>query len=114
MVSYRRGTSTNYSISGTSLTFTSAPDNGAEIETKHLGIRGVVRRSTDFQYDAFTGNGSATTFNLSSVVTTTNSAFVFYNGGTLKPTADYSISGSVLTTTFAPVNGSEIMVRYQL
>ncbi len=106
--------STNYSISGTTLTFTSAPDNGAEIEAKHLGVRGVVRRSTDFQYDAFTGNGSATTFNLSSGGATTNSAFVFYNGVALKPSTDYSISGSVLTTTFAPVNGSEIMVRYQL
>ena len=106
--------STNYSISGTTLTFTSAPDNGAEIEAKHLGIRGVVRRSTDFIYDSFTGDGSDTTFNLSNNGATTNSAFVFYNGIALKPSTDYSISGIVLTTTFAPVANSEIMVRYQI
>lgn len=106
--------STNYAISGTTLTFTSAPDNGAEIEAKHLGIRGVVRRSTDFIYDTFTGDGSDTTFNLSNNGATTNSAFVFYNGIALKPSTDYSISGIVLTTTFAPVANSEIMVRYQI
>ena len=106
--------STNYSISGTTLTFTSAPDASAEIEAKHMGIRGVVRRSTDYQYDAFTGDGSATTFTLSNNGATTNSAFVFYNGVALKPSTDYAISGTTLTTTFAPQNASEIMVRYQI
>jgi len=106
--------STNYSISGTTLTFTSAPDTSAEIEAKHFGIRGVVRRSTDFQYDSFTGNGSLTAFTLSTSGATTNSAFIFYNGIALKPTSDYSISGTTLTLTFAPTNASEIMARYQL
>ena len=106
--------STNYSISGTTLTFTSAPDASAEIEAKHFGIRGVVRRSTDYQYDSFTGNGSATTFTLSTSGATTNSAFIFYNGIALKPTSDYSISGTTLTLTFAPTNASEIMARYQI
>jgi uncharacterized protein YjdB len=106
--------STNYSISGTTLTFTSAPDTSAEIEAKHFGIRGVVRRSTDFQYDSFTGNGSLTAFTLSTSGATTNSAFIFYNGIALKPTSDYSISGTTLTLTFAPVASSEIMARYQL
>ena len=106
--------STNYAISGTTLTFTSAPDASAEIEAKHFGIRGVVRRSTDYQLDVFAGNGSATAFTLSSGGATTNSAFIFYNGIALKPTNDYSISGATLTLTFAPVNTSEIMARYQL
>ena len=35
---------TNYSISGATLTFTSAPDASAEIEAKHMRLRGVVRR----------------------------------------------------------------------
>jgi len=86
--------STNYSISGTTLTFTSNPDNNSEIEAKHMGIRGVVRRSTDFIYDSFTGDGSDTTFTLSNNGATTNSAFVFYNGIALKPTTDYAISGT--------------------
>ena len=37
---------TNYSVSGNTLTFTSAPDASAEIEVKHMGLRGVVRRGT--------------------------------------------------------------------
>jgi len=106
--------STNYAISGATLTFTSAPDASSEIEAKHMGMRGVVRRGPDYVYDSFTGDGSDTTFTLSNGGVPTNSAFVFYNGIALKPTTDYSISGNVLTTTFAPVNASEIMVRYQI
>lgn len=107
-------TSTNYSISGATLTFTSAPDASSEIEAKHMGLRGVVRRGPDYQYDAFTGDGSTVAFNLSNSGVPTNSAFVFYNGVALKPTTDYSISGFVMTLTFAPVSASEIMVRYQI
>ena len=107
-------TSTNYSISGATLTFTSAPDASSEIEAKHMGLRGVVRRGPDYQYDAFTGDGSTVAFNLSNSGVPTNNAFVFYNGVCIKPTTDYSISGSTMTLTFAPVSASEIMVRYQL
>ena len=105
---------TNYSVSGNVVTFTSNPANGTEIEVKHMGIRGVMRRGPDYVYDSFTGDGSDTTFTLSNGGVPTNSAFVFYNGIALKPTSDYSISGNVLTTTFAPVNNSELMVRYQI
>ena len=107
-------TSTNYSISGATLTFTSAPDASSEIEAKHMGLRGVVRRGPDYQYDAFTGDGSTVAFNLSNSGVPTNNAFVFYNGIALKPISDYSISGFVMTLTFAPVSASEIMVRYQI
>ena len=105
---------TNYAVSGNVVTFTSNPANGSEIEVKHMGIRGVIRRGPDYIYDSFTGDGSDTTFTLSNGGVPTNSAFVFYNGIALKPTTDYSISGNVLTTTFAPVSASEIMVRYQI
>ena len=62
----------------------------------------------------FAGDGSDTTFTLTHTGVPTNNAFVFYNGIALKPTTDYSISGQVLTTTFTPVNNSELMVRYQV
>ena len=105
---------TNYSVSGATLTFTSAPDASAEIETKHMGLRGVMRRGPDYQYDAFTGDGSTVAFTLSNTGVPTNSAFVFYNGVCIKPTDDYSISGNIMTLTFAPIASSEIMVRYQI
>ena len=105
--------STNYGVSGTTLTFTSAPANSAEIEVKHLGFRGVQRRSTDYVLDTFTGNGSTTAFTLSNAVSV-NNAFVFYNGVCMQPTTDYGISGVTLTFTFTPLNSSNIMVRYQV
>ena len=105
---------TNYGVSGNTLTFTSNPAASSEIEVKHMGVRGVMRRGPDYVYDSFTGDGSDTTFTLSNAGVPTNSAFVFYNGVALKPTTDYSISGAVLTTTFAPQSASEIMVRYQI
>ena len=105
--------STNYGVSGTTLTFTSAPTNSAEIEVKHLGFRGVQRRSTGYILDTFTGNGSSTAFSLSNAVSV-NDAFVFYNGVCMQPTTDYGISGVTLTFTFTPLNSSNIMVRYQV
>ena len=105
---------TNYTISGSTLTFTSNPANTSEIEVKHMGVRGVLRRGPDYIYDSFTGDGTDTTFTLTHTGVPTNNAFVFYNGVALKPTTDYSISGAVLTITFAPQSASEIMVRYQI
>ena len=107
---------TNYTISGAVVTFTSAPLANAEIEVKHMGIRGVVRRSPEWQLDNFSGDGSTTTFTMSNSGVPTNSAWVYYNGIMMKPTTDYSVNtgSGVITFTFAPVNASEIMVRYQL
>lgn len=105
--------STNYSLSGTTLTFTANVANNAEIEVKHLGIKSVQRRSTGYILDTFTGNGSLTSFTLSNA-TTANDAFVFYNGVCMQPTTDYGISGATLTFTFTPLNSSNIMVRYQV
>ena len=105
--------STNYSVNTTTgvLTFTSAPDNSAEIEVKHLGIRTTARRAVSMFLDNFTGNGSTTAFTLSNNASV-NDVFVFYNGVAMKPTTDYGISGATLTFTFTPVNNSQIMARY--
>lgn len=105
----------NYTLANDILTFTSAPESGAEIEVKHLGVRGVVRRGPDWLLDSFTGDGSTVNFTLGTAGVNTNSAFVFYNGIMMVPTADYTVNTStgVITFTFAPINNSEITVRYQ-
>ena len=110
------GSSANYTVSGSTLTFTSAPSASMEIEARHLGVRGVKRRAPEWQLDNFTGDGSTTTFTLNTSGVSTNSAFVFYNGVALKPTSDYTINTStgVVTVTFAPIASSELVVRYQL
>lgn len=111
----KAGSGANYTLAGTTLTFTSAPDASAEIEVKHLGVRGIVRRGPDWNVDNFTGDGSTTTFTLTTAGVNTNSAWVYYNGVMMVPTTDYAVNSStgVLTMTFAPTNGLPIMVRYQ-
>ena len=104
---------TNYTISGTTLSFGSnnAPATGSEIEVKHLGLRTTARRSVTMLIDNHTFNGSTNNFTLSNPVAT-NDAFVFYNGLCMQPTTDYAISGKVITFTFTPVANSQVMVRY--
>ena len=77
---------------------------------KTITISGAGGTSNNVVRETFTGNGSATAFTLTNSFTT-DGAVVFYNGQHLTPTTDYSISGSTLTFTFAPVNNSEIVVR---
>jgi len=59
----------------------------------------------------FTGDGSTTTITIDSGRAVDN-VLVFVNGICLVPTDDYTISGTTLTFTLAPVNGAEITVRY--
>ena len=58
-----------------------------------------------------TGNGVATQF---TIVTghTVHSILVVMNGLVLRPTTDYTVSGTTLTFTSAPGQGDEIDVRY--
>ena len=44
---------TNYTVSGNTLSFTSNPAANTEIEVKHMGVRGVLRRGPDYQLDLF-------------------------------------------------------------
>ena len=112
----KAGSGANYTLSGSDLVFTGAPDASSEIEVKHMGVRGYVKRGPDFQLDTFTGDGSTVAFTLNNSGVSTNNAFVFYNGVALKPTTDYAINTStgVMTLTFAPTSSSELVVRYQL
>ena len=96
---------TDYTISGTTLTFTTAPATSAEICYRYLPLGGAYT-SADF-----TGNGSATTITIDSGRTVSD-VLVIVNGLTLVPTTDYTISGTTLTFAIAPANLAEITVRY--
>jgi hypothetical protein len=97
----------DYTISGTTLTFQTAPSNGAEIQIRYLGGSG----STEFTSATATGDGSDTTFTINSG-RDVDDILVMVNGVVLVPTADYSVSGTTLTFTTAPSNGDEIQIRY--
>lgn len=96
---------TDYTISGTTLTFTTAPATSAEIVYRYLPIGGAYT-SADF-----TGDGTATTITIDAGRTVSD-VLVVVNGLTLVPTDDYTISGTTLTFATAPANLAEITVRY--
>jgi hypothetical protein len=96
---------TDYTISGTTLTFQTAPANNAEITFRYLPLGGAYTHAN------FTGDGSATTITIDAG-RAIDDILVVVNGLTLVPTDDYTISGTTLTFATAPANLAEITVRY--
>ena len=96
---------TDYTISGTTLTFITAPASSAEITYRYLPLGGAYSSAN------FTGNGSATTITIDAGRAVAD-VIVVVNGLTLVPTDDYTISGTTLTFATAPANLAEITVRY--
>ena len=96
-----------YSISGTTITFTTAPQSGYGIEVMKLGT--VAVHSNSLATDTFTGNGSTTAYSLSTTPVNLNAVNAYISGlrqnhGTL------SLSGSTLTFSTAPPTGSSIEI----
>jgi len=58
-----------------------------------------------------TGDGSTVAFTINSGRAVAD-VLVIVNGVTLVPTTDYTISGTTLTFTTAPISGAEIQFRY--
>ena len=97
---------TDYTISGTTLTFATAPASSAEIVVRYLALGGG-----GYSNDTGTGDGATTTLTIDSG-RTVEDVIVTINGVTLVPATDYSISGTTLTFTTAPASSAEISVRY--
>ena len=95
----------NYSTSGSTLTFSTAPSNGTAIEVVHL----KAVNATSINQNSFTGDGSDTTFTLSQAIDDENKTFVFIQG-VYQEKSTYSISGTTLTFSTAPQNGYTIEV----
>jgi hypothetical protein len=95
----------NYSTSGSTLTFSTAPPNGTAIEVVH--IKAVSASSLN--QNNFTGNGSTTAFTLSQTIDDETKTFVFIQG-VYQEKSTYSISGTTLTFSTAPQNGYTIEV----
>jgi len=69
--------------------------------------------ATTLSYSAgsATGDGSTVAFTINSGRAVAD-VLVIVNGVTLVPTTDYTISGTTLTFTTAPISGAEIQFRY--
>ena len=97
-----------YGISGTTLTFTTAPQNGYTIEVMVLGS---ISASTNALYtDTFTGNGSTTAYALGITPVDLNAVEVYLNG-LYQNVSTLTLSGNTITFATAPPNGVIIEVR---
>lgn len=103
----------NYGVSGTTITFTSAPASSAEIEVRDLGIKTSTRRGTGYVLDTVTiSGGSTTTMTLTHEVLA-NDVFIHINGVMQIPSSAYTISGTTVTFASALSDGDVVTARYQ-
>jgi hypothetical protein len=100
-----------YSLAGNVVTVSSAPANTAAVEfTSITGVSGGGGGGASTIYsDTFTGTGSQTAFTLSTAPATINNTTVVIDGVS-QLRAAYSVLGSVLTFSSAPVSGASIQV----
>ncbi len=97
-----------YSISGTTLTFTTAPQAGYTIEVMVLGS---ISASTNALYtDTFTGDGSTTAYALGITPVDLNAVEVYLNG-LYQNVSTLTLAANTLTFATAPSNGVIIEVR---
>jgi len=119
---------TNFTISGSTLAFTSAPLNTSRIEV--LGTTPVASTVTpgdgtvtaaklaasSYTRDTFTGNGSTATYNLTGDPGSENGSLVFIGGVIQDPGTHYSmnLTGATKTITLTSnlANGVELLVIY--
>jgi len=97
-----------YGISGTTLTFATAPQNGYTIEVMVLGS---ISASTNALYtNTFTGNGSTTAYALGITPVDLNAVEVYLNG-LYQNVSTLTLTANTLTFATAPPNGVIIEVR---
>jgi hypothetical protein len=97
----------DYTISGTTLTFVTAPATSAEIVFRYLPLN----NSGTYTNGTATGDNTTTNFTINSG-RTVEDVIVTVNGVSLVPATDYTISGTTLTFITAPATDAEISVRY--
>ena len=94
-----------YSLSGTTLTFSSAPPLTSSIEVMYvIAIR-------DISLNNFTGDNTTLAFTLTSSPSSENSTFVFING-VYQNKNTYAVSGTTLTFSAAPPSNSLVEVMF--
>jgi hypothetical protein len=99
---------TAYSISGSTLTFTSPPSNGSNVDV-YIYSSGAPG-SAVITSDIFSGTGACTTYQLSQTATTSKT-FVYLDGVSQRPDYDYQVVGTTLSFNVAPANATVIQVR---
>lgn len=102
----------DYDTAASTITFTSAPPANSLIEVRYFGIDAAASFSSTFlaTVNTFTGDGSNTTFGLSTTPGGEAYTTVIIDG-VAQQTAAYSLAGSSIIFAEAPADGAEIDVR---
>ena len=95
-----------YSISGSTLTFTEAPEANANINVRILG--GAVGQT--FNTRTYTGDGNTTNFPITSGFTE-NNILVFENGVAQIPTADYTVNTTTSNVVMAVATAANVSIQ---
>ena len=94
----------NYTTSGNTVTFSTAPSNGVSIELIH-----ILSANATIIIDTLSGDGSTTGFTLTANVADENNTQVYIDG-VYQSKDNYSTSGNTITFSTAPSNGTSIEV----
>jgi len=106
---------TDYTVSGTTLSLTNVPPPSLELEVRRFySSANIVILTSSLNAQYFTGDGSTTQYNLTKSVSNDYDILVTINGLLKKPSSDYTTTGSILNFTSAPSSGSEGQFRYLL
>ena len=97
----------SYSVSGTTLTLDTEPENGRKVVVYHVSN---AVSGQGLNIDQFTANGSTTAFTLTVDPSHENNTNVFLDGVYQQKT-DYAVSGTTLTMDTAPANGAILEVQ---
>ena len=113
---------TNYTTSGTTLTFNGIPPLNSRVYIRYLGLPvgssgtppddSITNAKLNLTYTSnqYTGDGSSVNYTIADGHTA-NSVLVILDGLILPPT-DYSVAGTTLTFASAPLLNQQIDVRY--
>jgi hypothetical protein len=99
----------DYTVGGTILTYVLPPGSDETIQIRELPLNTLVP-STQALMRRYTANGVQTQFTVTSGQTA-NSLLVFENGICQVPVNDYTVSGTILTFTTAPIANVVVQIR---
>ena len=103
----RQVPTTDYGISSTTLTFTTAPANNDEIQVVSLVSYSIAKAANT---SAFIGDGTTKNFNLA-LPSTSRRTIISLNGITQIPVTDFTVTGRVVSFISAPANLDKIIAR---
>lgn len=98
-----------YVVAGSTITFSTPPQNNYTIEVMHLGAVNV-QQSSYMEYDAFTGTGSQTAFTLVNGNPTDEKFTMVFIQGVYQEKLTYSLSGTTINFATAPDNAYTIEI----